>query len=602
MSTQLREVPGSPGPDTRGPDENGVGASDAALVRARKRSFTPFSLGSVVLALALAALAVYPLIALVGSIAAQGGAPIVAAFTQPDLGELILNTLVVVGVSTAIALVIGALLAWVNERTDASLGAITDAMPMIPFMLPPIAGAIGWVLLLSPQAGYLNGFIRSGLDLVGVHLDKGPFDIYTWYGLILVYTIYAVPYSFMMCSAGLRNFDPALEEQSRVSGAGLWRTLRKVTIPGMLPSILGAALLILWSGFGLFSIPAVIGKGANINILSVRIVDLLSFTFPPKIGAAVGLCLIVVVFVAIAWWLQSRVLKGGRFSTIGGKGQRATRIKLGKAKLPVRILVLAYVGITTVLPILALVIVSLNGYWTLNIRWAKLSLNALFQAVFQDVATQQALQNSLMLGLVGATIGIAAAAIVSLYVVRSGSKLARFLDGAIKLPSTLSHIVIAVGFVLAFAGAPFHLGGTILILLLAYIALYLPQAAVSADTAVGQVGPELAEASRVAGAGEGRTFRKIYAPLMLPGLIAGWALLFVRMIGDLTASSILAGTNNNVVGFRILEIYQNGSFSLLASLSTVLTVISAVIVIGVLVFSRRSERQGRKLNSGGPIG
>lgn len=568
----------------------------------RRSRFTPFSSLSLAVAFALAALGLIPLVALTGTIVGQGGGPIIEAFQQDDIGALVGNTLIVVSISTAFALVIGALLAWVNERTDASLGLLTEALPMIPFMLPPIAGAIGWVLLLSPQAGYLNGFIRSALGFVGIHLESGPFDIYSWYGLIFVYTIYAVPYSFMLCSAGLRNFDPSLEEQSRVNGAGLLRTLRKVTIPGLLPSLLGATLLILWSGFGLFSIPAVIGKGAGIDVLSVRIVNLLSFTFPPKIGAAVGLCLIVVFFVAIAWWLQSAVLKRGRFATIGGKGHRATKIRLGKAKLPVRILVLGYVGVTTVLPLLALVIVSLNGYWTLNIKWERLSLDAFFTALIKDVSTRQALEHSLTLGVAGATIGILAAAIMSLYVVRTGGRLARFLDGAIKLPSTLSHIVIAVGFILAFAGPPLFLGGTILILLLAYIALYIPQASVSADTAVGQVGVELAEASRVSGAGEARTFRKIYAPLMLPGLIAGWALLFVRMIGDLTASSILAGTDNNVVGFRILEIYQNGSFALLASLSTALTVISAAVVIAVMVVSRRLERRGSIVKTGGPVG
>lgn len=573
-------------PPPAGPPTVPFGAVEVA--RARRRP-SPFAVVCIVVAAAMGALGVIPLVAVAVSALTQGQ-EVLAALAKEDVFGLVRNTLIVVAVSTVFALVIGAVLAWINERTDAGMGLITEAMPLIPFMLPPIAGSIGWVLLLSPQAGFFNGIIRWFLGLFGIQAEQGPFDIYTWYGLILVYTIYAVPYSFMMCTTGLRNMDPSLEEQSRVSGSSMIRTLRKVTLPAMLPSLLGATMLILMSSFGLFSIPSVIGRGADIPILSTRIVHLLNFTFPAQTGAAIGLSLILVAFVAVFWWVQTATLKRGRFATIGGKGQRATRIRLGRARPWVRAGVVLYILFTTIAPVLALLVVSLNGFWTLNIDWGALSLDAFFDALFQDRSTRRALTNSLTFGVIGSIIGIAAVALASLWIVRSRSRVARFLDGTIKFPAMLSHLIIAVGFVLAFAGPPFQLGGTAIIMIGAYLALYIPQASVSADTAVAQVGKELPEASRVSGAGEARTIRRIFLPLMAPALILGWSMLFVRMIGDLTASSILAGTRNNVIGFRILEIYQNGSYAELAAVSTFLTVLSAVIVIGVLVVSRRLAR------------
>ena len=541
------------------------------------------------LAAGLGALGVVPLASvIIGAFA--NGQEVLDALAKEDLVGLLTSTFIVVGVSTFFALIIGAGLAWVNERTDAGMGLVSEALPLIPFMLPPIAGAIGWVLLMAPSAGFINGVLRWFLGLFGAAPEAGPLDIYSWYGLILVYTIYAVPYSFIMCTTGLRNMDPALEEQSRVSGASLPKTIVKVTLPAMMPSILGATLLMLISSFGLFSIPSVIGTGAEIPILSVRIVRLLSFTYPPQTGAAIGLSLIAVVVVGLFWWLQTLTLRRGRFATIGGKGQRATKIRLGRGRPLVRAGVLVYIGITTVLPLLAMLIVSLNGFWTLNIDWSSLSLDAYFQAIFNDRATRRALSNSLTYGAIGSIIGIVVVALASLYIVRSRTRTARALDASIKFPSSLSHLVIAVGFVLVFSGPPFNLGGTAAILILAYIALYAPQASVTADTAVGQIGKELPEASRVAGAGDTKTVMRIFIPLMIPGLIAGWALLFVRMLGDLTASSMLAGTRNNVVGFRILEIYQNGSYAQLAALSFTLTLISAFIVIVVLFISRRLSR------------
>lgn len=574
------------------------------LVRMRQwlASITPFKVITVIVALALAFLAIYPLSRVVIRLFISDGqfdiSPLRKAVTLPDLPQLLGNTVFIVFASGALALVLGSMIAWLNERTDARLGLFTDALPLVPFLLPPIAGAIGWVLLLSPRAGLLNGVIRWAFSLVGIEITgpggipSGPLDIYTWWGMIFAYTIYQVPYVFLMVSAGLRNMDPSLEEQSQICGSGLLRTLRKVTLPGLKPSIGASVLLMVWFGFALFSVPAIIGTGAGIDVLSVRIVRLLSFSFPPDVETAVGLSLFVVIIVGAAWAMQLRILRKGHHVTVGGRGHRLTRIPLGRWRWLARAFMLSYVFIAAVLPLIALVLVSLNNLWTPDINWGGLNLDSFRRALFDDVATQRALRNSVLLALVGGAIGITAAGMVALFVQRSKGPSARILDGLIKFPAAISTIVLAVGFVLAFSGPPFNLQGTFLILLLSYLALYMPQGSVAADAAAAQVGRELPEASYVCGAGGARTFWRVNFPIMLPGLVAGWALLFVRMAGDLSASAILSGLSNPVVGFRILEIYEGASYPLLASLSTLLTAITSVVLIAVLIFTRRRTRFG----------
>jgi iron(III) transport system permease protein len=459
---------------------------------------------------------------------------------------------------------------------------------MIPFLVPPIAGAIGWVLLLSDRAGLLNAVLRWALAPLGYTSLRGPFNIYSWPGLIFVYVIYSVPYAYMMMASGLRNLDASLEEQSRICGRGALATLLRVTFPAVLPSVGAACTLLIWLGFSLFSVPVIIGQGAGISVLSVQLVRLLTFTYPPQMAAAVGLGLILVATLGAAWFVQGRILRSGRFATIGGKGRRAAPVRLGIWKGPARFCVLAYVAVAAVLPAGALVLVALNGFWTPRIKWGALGLDT-FRDVLTDELTARSLLNSLSLAIVGATIGILVAAILALFVQRSSRRLGRVVDLLIKLPASISSIVLAVGFILAFSGAPFYLNGTYLILLLGYLALYLPQGSVSADAAAAQVGRELSEASQVAGASDGRTLMRISLPLMAPGLVAGWALLFVRMLSDLTVSSVLAGTSNPVVGFRILDVYQGGSFAMLAALSTLVTLVSAVVIIGLMMFSRRRQ-------------
>ncbi|WBB75631.1 iron ABC transporter permease [Micromonospora sp. WMMD1128] len=572
----------------------------SAPARAARRRITPFTTIAVTVATVLAVLATYPILRVaVGLVYVDGRLtvePIRDVLAVPDLVTLIVNTLVAVVVSGVVALVVGSILAWLNERTDARVAGLTDSMPMIPFLLPPIAGAVGWVLLLSTNAGLLNAFIRWVLGGVGIELTEGPFDIFSWPGLIFVYTLYQVPYVFMLVTTGLRNADASLDEQSRISGAGRLKTLWRVTLPAIRPSIGGAILLMCWQGFSLYSVPVIIGSGAGIDVISVRIVDLLSFTYPPETATAVGLSFIVLLFVGVMWYLQSRMLRSGRHATVGGKGQRFTRQELGGWKWPARLLILGYGALAVVLPAIGLLLVSLNGFWTPKINWTGLSLDSVRESVFEDGQTLTAVQNSLWLGIAGATIGMVAAALVALLVVRSKRRAVRALDGAIKLPSVFSHLVIAVGMILAFGGPPFYLGGTTMILLLAYISIYLPQGSVAADSAASQVGGDLAEASQISGAGGGKTFRRVYLPLMVPGLVAGWAFLFARMVGDLTATAVLAGTTNMVVGFRILQIFENGSYAELASLSVVLTAVTALVVGLCLAYSRW---QGRWQGTGG---
>lgn len=573
---------------------------EGAMSGRRRRSMSrlrvsPFLVVCTVVASGLAAMALYPLIRVVGQLFVVDGRPSIApvqeALAQPDLVGLLGRTTAIVIASSALALLVGGLLAWINERTDARWGTLTDSLPFVPFLLPPIAGAIGWVFLLSPESGYLNAGARSALRTVGVDLERGPLDIFTWYGLLFVYVIYMVPFAFMFVSAGLRELDGSLEEQSRVNGAGMIRTLRKVTFPVIRPSLGGALLLLFWFGFALFSVPVIIGSRAEIEVLSVRIVRLLTFTYPPSTNEAVGLSMFVVVVLALAWWMQARILRAAKHGQAGGRGvQRARRIELKRWKYPARALMISYGLVAVVLPICALLLVALSGYWSPSINWGNLSLRTFEEVVFDNVSTQRALRNSLFLGIVGGAVGVTLAAMVSLIVARSRSKFMRTLDGAIKLPAAISNIVIAVGFVLGFAGHPFYLAGTVTLLFMAYLVLYMPQASVASDAALSQVGNDLSEASRISGAGYGRTFRKIVLPLMMPGLIVGWALLFVRMVGDVEATALLAGPANPAVGLQVLQVYESGSYDRLAALATTLTLLTSIVLVAVLTWSRRRAR------------
>ena len=182
--------------------------------RLRSSKVTPFQTFSLLVGLVTAILIVYPFSrVLLRLFWVDGGfnlEPFKNVVQLPNLGELMFNTFFLVIAGGGLALAIGFILAWFNERTDARAGALTDILPLIPFIMPVIAAAAGWVIIAAPRAGYFNYYIREVLELVGIHLKEGPFNIFSWYGLIFTYALYLIPYPYLLISAGLRNLDLSL--------------------------------------------------------------------------------------------------------------------------------------------------------------------------------------------------------------------------------------------------------------------------------------------------------------------------------------------------------------------------------------------------------
>lgn len=551
----------------------------------RAAGFSAYGLAAGLVVVVMAAMIAFPMLRMIARAFMVDGVPsfhgALSVLKEPWLPRVLLNTGIVIGASTAVALVVGSAMAWLNERTDANLGVIGLVLPVIPLLMPGVALSIGWAFLGAPRVGFVNGILAQ-IPLLGSGGLNLGINIYSWAGLVWVYSLHGVPYVYLVVSASLRNLDPSLEEASRISGAGLWRTLLRVSLPAIRPALLASALLVIISGFALFSIPTIIATTAEIDILAVRIVRLLRNDFPPRLDQAVVLGLIMLSVIALAWYAQRRVSAGGHFVTLGGRAGGASRMSMGRWRLPAQGLMIAYLACASLIPLLSLTLVALQPYWTPSVEWSQLGIANFRAVLFEERMTAAAFRNSLLLSVSGATIAMGIAAVAAIYVAQTSGWLSRAVDAVMKAPATISSLVLSVGFLVTFSGAPFFLAGTLTLLLLAYIVIHIPPGSIAAGAAATQVGATLREASYVAGAGEGRTVRRIVLPLMLPGLAAGWAMVFVHMMGDLSASALLAGMKNPVIGFAILEIWEMGSFGLLAAFSTIMCLVITLVVLLML--------------------
>ncbi|MGE0136926.1 MAG: ABC transporter permease [Ilumatobacteraceae bacterium] len=555
---------------------------------------SPFGAFAGLLVLVVLGLVVYPLGKMLVDVFVRDGSISVSAFTETlqdaEVREAFFTTLVLAIAATTAAIVIASFLAWVNERTDAGLGAFSEIVPLLPLVIPGIASSVGYVVLFAPRAGYVNVWIRDAVGVIGIHLNEGPFDIFSMWGLFAVYTVLIVPFAYLPIAAALRNLDPALEEASLSSGASLLTTTRRITLPAVKPAIASAGLLGIVVCFALYAIPAIIAPTAGIEIFALQVFRSLQ-SFPPNTDVAIAMNFFVLLLVVLVSAVQRRISRGSHFAKIGGRGSRSTKMALGRLRWPIRVAVIAYLSVASLLPFIGLFILSIQRFWSQDIAlWNGGTFDNYREVFFEDPRSRTALVRSIQLGLIGATVAVFVIAIVALSVQRRPAAIGRLIDGVMKLPATISHLVLASGFALAFGGGPFNLRGTTLILLVAYFVFFLPFGYVIVDSSAKQIGADMIEASAVSSASAGQTLRRIELPLLRAGMTAAWALLFVQMAGDVLGAAMLGGTNTVVIGSYVLQQWEAGSFTRVAALSVVITLVATVVIVLVQVAGRRTGR------------
>lgn len=493
------------------------------------------------------------------------------------------TTMMAVFFASLLSVSMGFALAYLNERTNARMGIFTDFIPFIPLLMPSIAGAYGWVLALSPRIGYVNQVWAL------VFGSPGPFNAFSMQTLIFVYSIHGTTFAFLIISAALKNLDPSLEEQSRLCGASRFRTMTRVVMPAMLPSIGAAYLLVIWSMTGNLAVPAAIAEPAGIPIMSVQIVRFLNWDYPPQYGPAIVMSLVMVGIIGAVWLAATQIRKLGRHGTVGGKTRIAPRRDLGVWKWPARIFIFLWAAVIILIPLTCLTMVALNGYWAGNLRLDNASLRHIMSLFAPGSMTLRALTTSISIALIVATVGSVLATTISVFVVSRKDRYTTTADGIFKLPTILPGLVLSLGIVLAYSGQPFMLGGTFAILVIAFLLEQVPKGTLTTDPIAAQVGKELTEASQVSGASGFRTFWKIHFPLMIPGTVVAWALLFVHVVGDLDTSSLVAGVHNPTIGSQMLTLGENGDYPTVAAMALMVVLVSITAVLTVFVPSRRRK-------------
>jgi iron(III) transport system permease protein len=506
-----------------------------------------------------------------------------ALWSEPN-GTALRESLITSAAGTVLAVVGGSVLAVLAARTNVPGRWMVETAGITPFFFPPLVGALAWGILGDPTSGLVNLFFKTiGLP-VHVNID-------TVLGVIFVFGVYYAPYTYLFVSSALRLFDPQLEEAAKVHGAGTWTTLRKVTIPALAPAVLGATLISFTLMMEDYTVPALLNTSGHISTLATRIYTLMNAVpSQPNQAAAVGMVLLVVL--AVVSLLQRRMLAGRSYTTLSGKGIRARTLDLGPLRWVAFVLVLLYLLVVVVIPFLTVVNSALRPYGLFT------SLSQLFDVhtmqwhlalgyiTGQDFTTS--LKNTLIVGVCTAVVGTLLNYLMAYVTTRtkvSGRGAIRVL--AI-LPIGVPALLMGMGFLWTWLYVPVPVYGTLVILVIAYIARFTPQGFLSASAVLGAAHKDLEDSAVVSGASRPRAVAAVTAPLIRGGLASTALLLFLLSMRELSVALFLFTSKTVVFSIDIYNAWASGNIGQAAAISAAYSVLLLVITLCGLKWLRSS--------------
>ena len=426
-----------------------------------------------------------------------------------------LLTVIVTAASAALALP----LAWLTVRTDLPLRGFWSVATVLPLVIPSYVGGFAVVTLLGPR-GMLQESVAG--PIFGV--DRMP-DISGLAGASLTLIMLSYPYVLLTVRGALRGLDSSLEEAAQGLGRGRWTRFFQVTAPQLKPALASGSLLVALytlSDFGAVSL---------LSFEAFSYVIYLQYEAGAReLAAASSLALIVMALAILT--IESASRGRAKYHRTGVGVQRSQKpVSLGRWRWPAFGFCAFVCVVSLGMPL------GVLGYWVAVGLQAGESLGLAWGTTF----------NSIYVSLLAAVASVAAALPLAVLMVRYAGRLSALLERLTYVGFALPGIVVALSLVFFTANYLQPVYQHAVILIFAYVVLFLPAAVGAVRASLFQVSPRLEDASRGLGRNGLRTFLTVTLPLTLPGVLSGMALVFLITMKELPATLILGP-----IGFQTL--------------------------------------------------
>jgi iron(III) transport system permease protein len=515
---------------------------------------------------------------------------VLEAYSDPHVLKLFGNSLVFATGTALLTLLMGAMVAFVVERTDAPGGGLFHVLSLLSFAIPGLLISIAWIFILSPNIGWANVVAKRAFGLA-----EAPLNVYSMTGMIWTLSSHYFPLAYLTLGPAFRVLDTRMEEAALVSGARHWQVMTHITLPLLRPAILSALLLLFIMGMSSYEVPRVIGRPARIDVFTTEI-QVATQGQPPQFGIAGALSLALLGVCVIAVYFYRRATRHAEaFATITGKGYMPTRVALGPWRWPVALGLGLMFLVSLGLPLLSLVWQSFyrNLAQPFMTGAAPATLEN-YEYVLHYPIFLNAVTTSVLLAGMAATIVVALTLVMAWIARRSAGRHGWMLDALAFSPIAIPHVIVGAAVLMAYLLLPIPLYNTIWIILIAYVTLYLPYGMRFASSGLTQIHRELEEVAEVSGAGFGQIIRRILLPLLAPFLLAAWIYVFVLAVRELGASVFLIGPGTHVLGTISLTMWEEGGgYGAVSALGVMQIIPLLVIVAGLRWLEMRVQRGAR---------
>ena len=544
------------------------------------------------LAVVLALLVLYPLAWLfAGSFAPPTGAVDQTfslegyrrALTDVQARSAVVTTLWLSLARALAAVTLAAFLAWAITRTNVPGARLFHGLMLVSFFLPNLPQILAWTFLLSPRTGTLNVWLRS---LVGSDATTGPFNIYSYEGIIFIGVLTWSGFLYLFIAPAFRAVDASLEEAARMSGANGFRTITRISIPLLMPAVIGAFGLAFIRMVESFETELLLGTPAQIYVFTTQIYAYIARELTPQYPPAIALSTLFVGLVLLLVLLQRRILGGRSFVTISGKDHRRAPADLGPWKWALLAVLVAFNVIHLALPLGMLVLGSVQRS-IVQFRFDGFTLDHWKILLGSDMG--RVIANTIVVGVAAAVIAIALVSVVSYVVMRTTFRGRQTLEILTWVPYMVPSFVLGVGFLWAALRGnplPWVLYGTHAVLVIALVVRFIPLGSRLMNGTMVQLAKELEEASRMSGASFVRTFRRIVLPLLSPAIGIGILMFIVIAIRDLSTVILLYGPGSTLLSVVFYAHWRSGTQEDAAVIGLLMAVIGLLVALGIVVLQR----------------
>jgi iron(III) transport system permease protein len=507
---------------------------------------------------------------------------------DPFVLKVFWNTIIFTLSTTFTALVLGLPIAWLAERTTMPGKELVYTIMTLGLLIPGIYTAMGWTFIAHVRIGFLNRWLMEVFSL-----EQGPINIATPIGMGFVQGLNLTALAFILTAQMFRAMNPSLEEAAKIHGLSFFDTMRRITLPLAFPAILAAMIYMLTIGIATFDVPAIIGLGNRIYMLSTYVYLKANPTDSglPQHGVTAALgTLMIGLALLLTWWYSQVLRQGHRYEVVTGKGYRPALVELGGWSFLAWIFIALYFLATKLIPLLLIAYAAFVPYLAPPSyeMLGKLTLDGFHNLNWE--LFWRGLYNTVLLVVSVPLITLVLAFSISWLIVRSRSRLRYALEFGAFLPHALPEAIMAIGaLLLALFALPkfIPLYGSVWLIAVVYVIARLAFATRALNSSLLQIHKELEEAAYTAGLSPVRTSWRILVPLLRPTLMSIWIWSAILVYRELTVAVFLISQESITLPAVIWSYWFSGATTQAAAVTLLMTAVLTPLILIFWWFGRR---------------